>query len=177
MHGDDAIFIDEMGVAMNLSRVYARAPIGQRAHETAPAQKGTRHTLLGAMSSKGMLTELVFEGYLDAQLWRVFVRDFLVPELEPGQVVILDNLASHKDTKAKEMIEEAGARVVYLPPYSPELSPIELCWSKLKALIRAGKPRDFDQLIKAAAEAIEAITEADASGWFRHCGFHECERN
>lgn len=166
--------LDEMGLGLNLTRQYGRAPRGERVYGSAPFRGGGRHTLLGAITSEGPLTEIVFEGYLDTEIFRLFVRDYLVPHLYDGQVVIMDNLKIHKDPQSRQLIERTGARIIELPPYCPELNPIELTWSKIKQLIRSREPRDFDELVKAVAWAIRQVTEQDARGWYRHCGFWEC---
>jgi transposase len=177
VHADNLVTLDEIGMMLNLSRDHGWAPVGERVHESVLFHGGGRHTLLAAMDSAGLMTEILFEGYLNTELWRLFVRDYLVRELHSEHVVLLDNLQIHKDRLAEQMIQKTGARLLFLPPYCPELNPIELCWSKFKGLIRSRKPRSFDELVAAVCWATPQITAKDARGWYRHCGFWECSAN
>lgn len=111
------------------------------------------------------------EAATDREVFLAFVREVLVPELTPGQVVVLDNLSAHKAAGVEALIRAAGCRVLYLPPYSPDLNPIEPCWSKLKTLLRAAAARTKEALENALTTVIQEITAADARGWFRHCGY------
>src|SRR5690606_23513881 len=160
----------ESGIATNMTRRYARAPKGARALGRVPAGHWRQLTVLGGLSREGLIACMSIEAATDREVFVAFVREGLVPELKPGQAVILDNLSSHKAAEVSEMITGAGCRLLHLPAYSPELNPIELCWSKLKTLLRSAAARTKDALENALAAAIEEITAADAQGWFRHCG-------
>jgi transposase len=127
--------------------------------------------MMGAIGLGGIRTLATLEGAVDSEAFKGFVEHFLVPTLKPGDVVLWDNLSVHKVAGAREAIEGAGAQLVWLPPYSPDFNPIELCWSKLKTLLRAAAARTRDELDRAIAHAMAAITSSDAAGWFRHAGY------
>lgn len=154
-----------------MARLYARAPKGERAHVSAPVNKGKNVTVLGALSLAGIVEAMTIEGSADGQGVSTFIQDVLVPTLRPGQIVIMDNLSSHKVDGIQDAIEARGARLEYLPPYSPDLSPIEKCWSKFKARLRAKAARTRECLEQAITEALDMITAQDARGWFAHCGY------
>lgn len=163
--------MDETGVNIAMARPYARAPKGQRAHVAAPVNKGKNVTVLGALSLEGVVEAMTIEGSADGQVVSTFIQDVLVPALRPGQIVIMDNLSSHKVDGIQDAIEARGARLEYLPPYSPDLSPIEKCWSKFKAILRAKAARTREYLDQVITEALDMITAQDARGWFAHCGY------
>jgi transposase len=131
---------------------------------------------IAAMTARGMLGYGTFDGATDTETFLTFVRDGLVPHLRPGQVVVLDNLPAHKSPKVGEMIESAGARVLRLPPYSPDFNPIEMAISKIKSLLRKLARRTVDALMQAIGEAVAAVTAADALGFIRHCGYAATDR-
>ena len=126
------IFIDETGFHFHMSRRYARAVRGERATMSEPFKKSSNHTLVGALGSSGMSTSMLIEGAMDGTAFLTFIQHFLVPILSQGTIVIMDNLPAHKVKGVRERIEETGATLTYLPPYSPEFNPIEECWSKIK---------------------------------------------
>jgi transposase len=164
-------FIDESGINIAMTRRFGRARPGERIHDTVPKNHGKNVTILGALSSQGIETVMTVEGATDAAVFRAYVTKVLVPTLAPGDVVVMDNLGAHKVKGIREVIEAAGAHLIYLPPYSPDLSPIELCWSKLKTYLRAAKARTRDALDEVLKLALDTITSADAQNWFRHCGY------
>jgi transposase len=127
--------------------------------------------MLAALGSHGVEAVMTIDGATDAAVFRVYVEQVLRPTLRPGDIVIMDNLRAHKAAGIREAIERTGAQVVYLPPYSPDLSPIEPCWSKLKTALRTAKARTREALDHAIAEALATITLSDAHGWFHHCGY------
>jgi transposase len=165
------VFLDESGVTTEMTRRYGRAPRGERVQEGTPAGHWRTVTLLGAMSSEGLVATMTIESPTDAEVFLAYVDQVLVPRLEPGQVVILDNLAAHKVAGVRQRIEAAGAQLLYLPPYSPDFNPIEKCWAKIKQLLRAAKARTLEVLDAAITEALAAITSQNASAWFRHCQY------
>jgi transposase len=157
-------------VNIAMARHYARSPQGERVHTSKPVNKGQNITVLGALSLEGIMAAMTVEGSTDAQVFLTYVKTILVPALRPGQVVFMDNLSAHQVDGVQEAIESVGARLDYLPPYSPDLSPIEKCWSKFKAILRAKAARTRDLLDQAITEALDMITPQDARGWFAHCG-------
>ena len=164
-------FVDESGVNLAMTRRYGRAPRGQRVTDHVPGNRGVNVTLIGALSLSGLKALMTIPGATTGQVFRAYVEQVLGPTLRPGEVVVLDNLGAHKVSGVAEAIVERGARVVYLPPYSPDLSPIEACWSKLKTVLRGAKARTYEALNAALAEAWDAVTASDAEGWFTHCGY------
>jgi transposase len=126
---------------------------------------------LGALSLQGVIAPMTVEGGTDAEVFGAYIKDMLAPALRPGQVVIMDNLSSHKVEGIQEAIAAVGATLEYLPPYSPDLSPIEECWSKVKETLRAKAARTRTMLDVALASALHMITPADVKGWFAHCGY------
>jgi transposase len=154
-----------------MTRLYGRAPKGERVIGAVPRNFGANVTMLAALGSQGVEAVMTIDGATDAEVFRVYVEQVLRPTLRPGDIVILDNLRAHKATGIREAIEQAGARLQYLPPYSPDLSPIERCWSKLKTALRTAKARSREALERAIAQALATITAADAQSWFRHCGY------
>lgn len=168
---EDLVFVDESGVATNMARLYGRAEGGRRAVGAAPHGPWERLTILGGLTLAGLTACLAVEGATDAPVMRAFVEHALVPTLRPGQVVVLDNLSAHKDGRVRELVEGAGCRLLFLPPYSPDFNPIEPAWSKLKALLRGVGARTGDALHAALRTLVDAITPSDAAGYFRHCGY------
>lgn len=165
------IFVDESGCNIAMTRRYGRARRGMRVHDSVPKNFGRNVTILGALSCTGLVAVMSVEGATDAAVFRAYVEQVLVPTLAAGDIVVMDNLSSHKVSGIREAIEGAGADLLYLPPYSPDYSPIENCWSKLKANLRKTKARTRESLDEALKHAIESITATDAEHWFKHCGY------
>ncbi len=157
-----------------MTRLYARGPGGKRIHEATPGGHWKIMTILGAMSLRGMIATMTIEEPTDADIFLAYVEHVLCPALKPGDVVVMDNLSAHKVPAVREWIETAGAELLYLPPYSPDLNPIEKAWAKLKQLLRAAKARSKDALEQAIAEALPCITPDNAKAWFRvtRAGLH-----
>jgi transposase len=164
-------FIDECGVNLAMTRRFGRAPRGERVADTVPQNYGRNVTVIGALSCHGIDAVMTIEGATDAAVFRAYVEHGLVPTLRPDDIVVLDNLGAHKVAGIRRAIEAAGAQVLYLPPYSPDCSPIEPCWSKLKTFLRAAKARTRDALDAALKAALDTVTVSDARGWFKHCGY------
>jgi transposase len=164
-------FVDESGVNLALTRLYGRAPTGERAVGSAPRNYGANVTLLGALGVTGLAALMTVEGATDGAVFRAFVEQVLCPTLAAGDIVVMDNLSVHKVAGIREAIEGCGAQLLYLPPYSPDLSPIEQCWSKLKTILRGVGARTREALETAITEAMERITGSDAIAWFAHCGY------
>ena len=163
------IFLDESGVTTSMTRLYARSLGGQRIHESTPGGHWKIMTILGAMSLRGMIATMTIEAATDAEIFLAYVEHVLCPALNSGDVVVMDNLSSHKVNGVREWIEKAGAEVLYLPPYSPDLNPIEKAWSKLKQLLRSAKARTKETLDHAIEEALKLISADNAQAWFKHC--------
>ena len=164
-------FIDESGINIALTRLYGRAPRGARALGSAPQNYGQNVTILGALSCTGPEAVMTIEGATDADVFRAYVREVLCPTLREGDIIIADNLSAHKATGVQEAIAAQGARLLYLPPYSPDLNPIERCWSKIKTFLRAAKARTREALDAAITRALATVTASDARAWFAHCGY------
>lgn len=167
----DFVIVDETGSNLNLTPRYARAPRGQRAHAHIPRNTPPNTTLIAAMTTTGMGAAMVVDGATDTAAFEVYVEHFLVPALMPGTVVVLDNLSAHKSQRVPALIAGAGCEVWYLPPYSPDLSPIEEAFSKLKTLLRQAAARTKEALLDAIGWALGQITSSDAQGYFTHCGY------
>lgn len=164
-------FIDESGINLALTRLYGRAPRGERVLGSAPQNYGPNVTMLGALSCTGLAAVMTVEGATDSDVFRAYVREVLCPTLRTGDLVVADNLSAHKAAGVQEAIAAKGARRLYLPPYSPDLNPIEQCWSKIKTFLRAAKARTREALDAAVRRALATVTEADARAWFAHCGY------
>ena len=151
-----------------MTRLYARTLGGRRIHEATPGGHWKILTILGAMSLHGMIATMTIEEATDTEIFLAYVEQVLCPALQSGDVVVMDNLSSHKVNGVRELIQQAGAEVLYLPPYSPDLNPIEKAWAKLKQLLRSAKARTQEALDHALAEALRLITADNARAWFRH---------
>jgi transposase len=149
-----------------MTRLRARCQGGRRIHEATPGGHWKIMTILGAMSLRGMVATMTMEEATDADIFLAFVEQILCPALKPGDVVVMDNLSSHKVPAVRARIESAGAQLLYLPPYSPDLNPIEKAWAKLKQLLRSAKSRSKEALDQAIAEALKLLTPEDANAWF-----------
>lgn len=150
-----------------MTRVSARAPRGQRIHDDVPGGHWKIVTILGAMDHRGMLAAMTIEAATDREVFLAYLDEVLCPKLRPGHVVVMDNLSAHKVEGVRERIERAGASLLYLPPYSPDLNPIEKAWSKLKQSLRAIGARSEETLHHAVAQLLPSITPNDATAWFR----------
>jgi transposase len=152
-------------------RDYARAPRGKRARGRALRNRGNATTMIGAMGMDGLRTLMAIEGPTTSEVFDAFVEHMLIPELNEDDVVVLDNVGAHKPGYIAAKIRAVGAHVLFLPPYSPELNPIEMCWSKMKGVLKTIGAVTRETLDFAIAEAMKQITSDDARAWFRHCGY------
>ncbi len=168
---NDLVFVDECGSTIALTPLYARAPRGLRAYGAVPRNWGKNTTLIAGLSLAGIQAPFMLEGAVDTLAFETYVEQVLAPSLRPGQVVVLDNLSVHKGERVRQAIEASGCQVLFLPAYSPDLTPIEEAFSKLKAWLRRLGARTREALEEAITEALEQITTQDAHGWFWHCGF------
>lgn len=169
------VFIDESGAKTNMTRLRGRARGGSRCVDDAPAGHWCATTMISSIRLDGATACMVVDGATSADVFREYVRQILVPSLRAGDIVILDNLSAHKDAEATNLILAAGAVVMPLPPYSPDLNPIEKMWSKVKEFLRAAKARTFDTLSSAVAAALGTITAQDSKGWFQSCGYRTAQ--
>ncbi len=166
------VFVDECGTNVGLAPLRARAPKGERAFGKAPRNRGKNTTLLASMGPGGMGPCLAVEGGTTGVLFEAYVERVLAPSLSPGQVVVMDNLSAHKGERVRELVEAGGCEVLFLPAYSPDFSPIEEAFSKLKTRLRKEKARTTSEaLVEAIGRALDAVSERDARGWFAHCGY------
>jgi transposase len=154
-----------------MTRLYARCLGGPRIHEATPGSHWKILTILGAMSTRGMIATMTIEEATDTDIFLAYLDHVLCPQLRPGDVVVMDNLSSHKVKGVRERIEAAGAELLYLPPYSPDLNPIEKAWSKLKLLLRSAKARTREILDQAITDLLPQITPDNAQAWFRFSGY------
>jgi transposase len=165
------VFVDEMGSNTSLISLYAWAPKGERARCSVPRNRGKNTTLLASMTAEGMGPCVAVVGSTTAAVFEAYVEYALAPGLRPGQVVVLDNLGAHKGERVRELVEGRGCELLFLPPYSPDLNPIEEAFSKVKGLLRRGGARTREALIEALGQALDAVTGRDARGFFEHCGY------
>jgi transposase len=154
-----------------MTRLYGRAPAGDRVVGSVPRNYGPHVTMLGALDIHGLQAVMTVDGATDADVFRTYVKHVLGPTLTPGDIVVMDNLQAHKAVGVQQALARRGARLLYLPPYSPDRSPIEPCWSKVKTGLRKAKARTREALDTAMADVMVTVSLADASGWFKHCGY------
>jgi transposase len=164
-------FVDESSVNLAMTRLYGRAPTGERVLGSVPQNYGPNVTMLGTLGAQGLQAVMTVDGATDAEVFRTYVKQVLGPTLTPGDIIVMDNLQAHKAVGVQQAIARRGARLLYLPPYSPDLSPIEHCWSKVKTALRQVKARTRAALDAAIAEAMVTVSHTDAWGWFKHCGY------
>jgi transposase len=165
------VFVDESGTHTSLTRLYAWAPHDRRASGSVPRNHGKNTTLVAALTPEGLREPWLIEGAMDTLTFEWYITEQLAPTLHPGQVVVLDNLSAHKAASIREALAARGCELLFLPPYSPDFTPIEQAFSKLKAILRGLGARTREALEEAVRLAIEAITSADATAWFAHAGY------
>ena len=166
------VFIDESGLHTSMRRLRSRAPRGKRAYGRVPRNRGKNQTLIASISLEGGMGEAIsIKGGTDAEVFETYVQDFLAPSLEAGQVVVLDKLGAHRTERVKGLIEARGCDLVFMPSYSPDLTPIEEAFSKIKNIVRKAGARTRELLDEAMGEAMSAVTLEDVLGWFTHCGY------
>lgn len=163
--------LDEMGANVGLTPTHARAPRNERAHDRAPFNKGANLTTLAVLTTGGLAAAMTIAGAADARAVEAFMRELVVPLLRPGQVLVLDNVATHKGATLRRLVAGAGCRLRFLPAYSPDLSPIEEAFAQLKALLRRAKARTTAALESALGDALDAVTPGQARRYFADCGY------
>lgn len=155
-----------------MTRLRARAPKGQRAHGKRPSKRGKRVSIISAISLQEVITHLNLMGSTDGLTFEAFISQKLVPQLWPGACVIMDNCSIHHGEAVRRLIEQAGAKLIFLPPYSPDFSPIENCFSKIKSILRSVGARSYPSLVKAIDEAFSQVSPNDLKNWFAHCCYY-----
>jgi transposase len=165
------VFVDECGTHTSMTRLRARAPKGERAYGRVPRNRGRNTTLLASMGSEGMGPAMTVVGSTTKAIFEAYVEEVLAPSLRPGQAVVLDNLGAHRGRRVREIVQARGCEILFLPPYSPDFSPIEEAFSKIKALLRKAQARERGDLVEAIGRALSAVTAEDARGFFGHCGY------
>lgn len=171
MKVQDLVFLDEFGSATNMARTRARGPRGQRVVCKVPHGHWKTISTVAAMGAGGVLTAVAYDGAVNTESFIGFVEQFLVPELKAGQVLVLDNLQAHKSPRIDELVQSVGAKVIRLPPYSPDFNPIEKAISKVKAMLRKLAARTVDALIDAIGTSLRAVSAQDALNYILHCGY------
>jgi transposase len=165
------VFVDESGVTTDLLRRYARSLRGDRISDHTPCSHWETHTVVAALRPTEFTATAVFDGPIDSATFLAYVEQVLVPSLRCGDVVVLDNLAAHKQPEVRAAIEQAGAHLRFLPPYSPDFNPIELAFAKLKAFLRAARPRTFEHVCELMAAALTLFMPDECGNYVRHCGY------
>lgn len=168
---EQLVFVDESGTHTSLTRLYGWAPHDRRASGSVPRNHGKNTTLVAALTPGGLQEPWLIEGAITTETFEWYIREQLAPQLRPGQVVVLDNLSVHKAASIRHALAARGCELLFLPPYSPDFTPIEQAFSKLKAILRGLGARTHEALVEAMHGAVEAITPADASAWFAHAGY------
>ena len=157
-----------------MTRLRGRAPRGERVHARAPRGRWQTTTMMSSIRLDGSTACMALEGTTDTESFRAYVQAILAPTLRPGDIVVMDNLSPHKSDPTLALIRQAGAEVLFLPAYSPDLNPIEMMWSKVKSFLRGAQARTKEQLLRAIGQALAQITPQDALNWFAHCGYSFC---
>ena len=165
------VFVDEMGTHTSLAPLYAYAPLGERAFFEIPRNRGTNTTLLTSLHAGGMGPSMAVEGASTARVFEIYTERLLAPDLRPGQIVVMDNLGAHRPKRVRELIEQRGCELIYLPAYSPDLNPIEEALSKIKHILRKIGARTKEGLIEAMGWALGVVSAQDARGYFVSCGY------
>ena len=166
---EDLVFIDESGLNLAFTRLYARALKGQRARGDSPSKRGKNVSTIGAISEKEIIASINILGAANGIIFEAFIITMVVPKLWKGAHVVVDNSTIHKGIEIEKAIEEVGAKLIFLPPYSPEFNPIENLWSKVKSSLRSQKPRTYRELQEATEKAFELVSPQDIQNWFVHC--------
>ena len=168
---DKLVFLDECGINLLMARLFGRCARGEPLVASMPDGRWQNYTLLSAVRLSGALAPMLVDGPINGDSFATWVEEHLVPQLKPGDMVVMDNLPAHKSTRVEEAIANAGCMPVYLPPYSPDFNPIENMWSKIKAMLRQACARTLDALVDAVRSALLAVTPEDCEGYFEHCGY------
>jgi transposase len=171
MQAQRLVFIDESAAKTNMTRLHGRCAKSERLHAKAPQGHRCTTTIIASLRLDASTTKTTMDGATNTGNFRAYAKEVLCPSLREGDTVILDNLSAHKNEQTIALIEQTGAKVKFLPAYSPDLNPIEMMWSKVKALLRAAEARTLESLQDAIKQALAAVTAQDARNWFAHCGY------
>ena len=171
LDGKRLVFVDKMGAHTSLAPLYGYSPRGQRAFFKIPRNRGTNTTLPSSMSLEVMGPSMPVEGSTTKEVFEAYIEHFLAPTFRVGQVVVLDNLSTHKGQRVSKLIEDRRCQLLYLPPYSPDLNPIEEAFSKVKRFLRVVGARTKEALVEAIGKALDMVGTSDARGFFAHCGY------
>jgi transposase len=171
LNANDVVVVDESGTRIGMVPRYARSLRGLRAYDQVIRNYGQNITLLASMNLNGIQAAMTVEGAADEAVFEAFIEKVLLPTLRPGQIVILDNLSIHKSARVEQFVTQAGCQLLFLPAYSPDFSPIEEAFSKLKTFIRRYRCKTIPTLMKAIEQGFKSISQTDARGWFAHAGF------
>ena len=166
------IFFDESGINLSMARRYGRGLRGVRVEGFVPKNWGKSVTLIAGIGQRGLLAPLMLNGSMTGDAFEAYIEQAVVPHLQYGDVLVWDNLSAHKRARVRELVEDVGASILFLPPYSPDLNPIELAWSKIKTLLRSRGARTPEALEQAVADAFFSVTECDIASWLAHCGYY-----
>ena len=164
-------FLDEFGAHLGMTRAYGRATPGRRVVEGTPDYSGPHYTVVATISLTGVGAPWVLEGSMNGTAFATYAQHELGPSLQPDDILIVDNLSAHKNAEARACLEARGAQVVFLPPYSSDFNPIELCWAKVKQALRSAKARTFDALLETLRTALLSVSPEHVKAWFQHCGY------
>lgn len=165
------VFLDETGAKTNMTRAYGRARKGERVVDYAPHGHWSTTTLVAGLTCSKAVAPMVLDGPMDSVSFEAYLAQVLIPALERGAIIVMDNLSAHKSPAVARLLQEAGVELWYLPPYSPDFNPIEQMWFKIKQTLRSLAARTFEGLIHAIGIALEEVTKHDLVGWFTHCGY------
>jgi len=165
------VFLDESGAKTNMTRLYGRSFDSGRIKDSAPHKHWSTTTMISGLRLDGGTPSMVIEGATDGDVFSAYIEKVLAPVLKPEDIVVMDNLSPHKMSCVRQLVESRGATVWFLPPYSPDLNPIEKMWSKIKAFLRKVKARTEEALYEAIRDALKTVTTSDAKGWFSSCGY------
>lgn len=171
MDAQHLVFVDEFGINLGMEREYARAEIGQRAEGHRPCDRGRNVTVIVGLSLCGIIAALMFPGGVNGRIFNTYIEKLLLPELKPGDMVLMDNVSSHKVDGIQQGLEGTGAKLGFLPRYSPDLSPVENAISKMKEKLKGIAARTYEELVDAMKQAMEAVLPSNAVGWFKGCGY------
>jgi len=171
MNVGNVYWLDQMSINCGMTRLYGRAYKNERINDYVPDVRFERTSVMGALGLDGMIASLAYKGTLNGDFFRVYVKEVLAPSMKKGDTLVLDNLSPHKVKDVLKPLIDKGIYVIFLPVYSPDFSPVELAWSKIKAFLRKVKARTFDDLFSALGNAIDTISHSDIVGWIRHCGY------
>ena len=168
---NDLIFLDESGAHLGMTSDYARMEGGKRAKMPKPFDRGEKFSVIGAIALTGIVAMMYIASAINGNIFKTYIEQLLIPKLRRGQFIIFDNVSFHKSAELIELIESVGAKVVFLPPYSPDLSPIEKMWSKIKEILKRSKPRSRAEFHRSLLEAITSVDDEDCEEWYESCGY------